>query len=184
MFKTIRPASLVSLAEKIVILGLLGYGALTSVLLLKLKPQPILIGIDQYGTRVLKESDDRLIKMERHNFVKKFIASQYNFNSENYVTRISESGDLFSRELWEEKQEEFSKIAEGLKAERLTQVTEVEDLREVDANTYQADLLIRVKNKLKEASARLRVTLKIKYAARREANPYPYEVESYDEQVL
>jgi hypothetical protein len=184
MFPKMRAISFVSVLKKAVLVLLVSYCVLTTFLLWKLKPEPLIIGIDQYGTRIIKGSDDKLIKLERYNFVKKFLTDFYNFNSTNYTEVISQSGELLSLDLWEEKREEFLKISEGLKKESLSQVTKIEELREVDPLTYQADLSVKVMNRLREVSTNIRVTIKIKQSSRRASNPFPYEVERYDEQSI
>ena len=78
--------------------------------------------------------------------------------------------------------EEFERIGKQLKTEDLTQEVQVKELREVDDWTYQADLALKIRRKLTESAVKLRVELRIRPNPRRENNPYPYEVERYDEQ--
>lgn len=182
MFKAVPRVALLSIAKKVIVAGLAGYTAIASVLLLRMKPQTILIGIDQYGTRVIREPGDRLLKKEKENFLKRFLALLYGYDSETFEKRVSESGDLMSDQLWSEKREEFERIGKQLKNEDLTQEVQVRELREVDDWTYQADVALKIRRKLTEATVKLRVELRIRPNPRRENNPYPYEVERYDEQ--
>jgi hypothetical protein len=181
MFRRIEKATVLSVMKKLLIAGLLGYGAVTTVLLLRLKPQPLLIGVDQYGTRVIRESGDRLLKSEKANFLKRFMALLYSYDSETFEKRISDCGDLMTETLWKQKMAEFTRIAAQLKTEPLTQTAEVVELREIEAATYQADLVLRVQRRLAESKIKLRVEFRVRPNVRRENNPYPFEVESYDE---
>ena len=110
MIREIRIVTLVSFWRKIVWAVLLFYSALTTVLLLKLKPEPLLIGVDQFGTRIIRTADDRLLKQEKENFLKKFLQIYNNYDSETYDQKISEAGDLMSKELWEKKQTELKYV--------------------------------------------------------------------------
>ncbi len=74
MNKILRPVVMVSLAKRLGVLALLGYGAVTTVLLMRLTPIPLLIGVDQYGTRVIGAGDDRLLRREKENFLKLFVS--------------------------------------------------------------------------------------------------------------
>lgn len=179
-----RMMTLVSLWKNLVGFSLLSYSVLTTVLLIKLKPEPLLIGVDPYGTRIIRTTDDRLIRQEKENFLKKVIQILNNYDSETFKQKISEVGDFMSKELWEKKRDEFHRISEGLEKESLTQRTEIEDLREVDSHTFQADLIIRIKNRLQETVVKTRVDLKLRESPRTTQNPYPYEVDSYEEQTL
>lgn len=182
MFRRPERVTVLSLAKKTMVMGLVLYGAATTVLLVRLKPQPLLVGIDAYGTRIIRESGDRLLKKERENFLKHFLALLYNYDSETFDKRISDGGDLMATALWKEKREEFERIARQIKTESVAQAAEVQELREVDDGAYQADLLIRVQRRLTETTVKLRVEIRIRPNTRRENNPYPYEVERYDEQ--
>ncbi len=182
MFKKIPRIALLSIAKKVIVFGLVCYAGVASVLLLRLKPQTLIIGIDQYGTRIVREPGDRLLKKEKENFLKRFLALQYGYDTETFEKRISDSGDLMADQLWTEKRAEFDRIAKQLKTEDLTQEVQVTELREVDDWTYQADLALKIRRKLTESAVKLRVELRIRPNPRRENNPYPYEVERYDEQ--
>ena len=184
MFKTIPRVAVLSIARKTVFTLLLAYGVLTTTLLLKLKPEPVLIGIDQYGTRVIRESNDRLLKKEKQNFIKHFFVLLYNFDQDTFEKRISESGDFMTEALWASKSKEFEQIAKQFKSEGLTQIGEIQELRELEDGVYQADISVKVHRKLTETTIKLRVEIKIRPNRRRQANPYPYEVERYDEQQV
>jgi len=174
--------AVLSIAKKAIVIGLVAYAGIASVLLLRLKPQTLLIGVDQYGTRIIREPGDRLLKKEKENFLKRFLALHYGYDSETFEKRISDGGDLMAEQLWTEKREEFERIGKQLKTEDLTQEVQVSELREMDEWTYQADLALKVRRKLTEAVVKLRVELRIRPNPRRENNPFLYEVERYDEQ--
>lgn len=181
MFRRIEKATLLSIARRLICGGLLAYGVIATMLLFRLNPRPVLIGIDQYGTRVIRESGDRLLRKEKENFLKRFLALLYSYDAETFTKRVSDSGDLMTKALWEAKTGEFSRIAAQLKTDPLTQSAEIQEIREVDEATYQADLLVRVQWRLTESRVKLRVEIRVRPSLRRENNPYPFEVESYDE---
>lgn len=89
-----------------------------------------------------------------------------------------------AEDLWAQKKVEFERLAKQLKSEELTQTVEIKELREVDSSSFEVDLVVHVKRRLNESSVKLRVDLKIHTNPRRENNPYPYEVERYDESQL
>jgi hypothetical protein len=161
--------------------GLAAYGVIATILLFRLNPKPVLIGIDPYGTRVIREGGDRLIRQEKENFLKHFLALQYSYDQATFQKRVSDCGDLMAEELWAQKKIEFERLSQQLKVEELTQTVEIKEVREIDSANFEADLVIHVKRRLNESSVKLRVDLKIHPNPRRENNPYPYEVERYDE---
>jgi len=181
MFGSLNRVSILSIAKKALIAGIGIYAVIATILLFRLSPKPVLIGIDPYGTRIITEAGDRLIRQEKENFLKHFLSLQYSFDSESFDKRISDCGDLMSEALWVQKKVEFERLAKQLKAEELTQTVAIQEVREVDSANFEADLVIHVKRRLNESTVKLRVDLKIHPNPRRAANPYPYEVERYDE---
>jgi len=182
MFRIKNRATIFSLSKKAVLGIAASYIVVATVLLLRMKPEPLLIGVDQYGTRVIRDSSDRLVKKERENFLKRFLTLLYNYDSTSFEERVSESGDLMSDALWTEKRDEFAKIASQLKAEDLEQKATVSELRELEETSYQADVALTIRRKLTENKVKLRVDLRLRPNRRNENNPYPFEVERYDEQ--
>ncbi len=167
MFGSLNRVSLLSIAKKALLGGLAAYAAVATVLLIRLNPKPILIGIDPYGTRIISEGGDRLIRQEKENFLKHFLSLQYAYDQATFQKRISDCGDLMAEELWVQKKVEFERVAAQLKAEELTQTVEIKELREVDAQNFEADLVIHVKRRLNESSIKLRVDLKMRANPRR-----------------
>ena len=106
---------------------------------------------------------------------------QYNYDSSSFDKRISDCGDLMDKNLWDQKKSEFKKLAEKLKSEEIKQTIEIKEIREVDALNFEADLIIHIKRRLDESTVKIRIDIKIHKNIRRENNPYPYEVERYDE---
>lgn len=184
MIKTIKPASLLIILKRALQIGTLSWAIVATILLIRLKPQVVLIGVDQFGVRLITGADDRLLKAEQENFLKKYLSQTYNYSSQDYDARISLAGDLMAEELWKEKRKEFDRIAQGLKRQELTQTTNVDELRAIDPSTYEADLEITVKNKLQETKVRLRVEIKLRRKPRSPQNPYEYEVQGFEEHVL
>jgi hypothetical protein len=184
MIKNLKPLSELLIMRRSLILVLGGWALVATVLVVRLKPAVVLIGIDQYGTRVITNEDDRLLKSERENFIKKYIAYSFSYSSADFDQRTSAAGDMMTAELWERKKFDLGKISENLKANELTQVTRIQEMRELGDNQYEADLEIKVKNKLQEGTAKIRVELKLQKAPRTNEKPYQYEVSSHVENTL
>lgn len=184
MIKNVHRYTIFVCIKRASVVGLIGWSITATILLLRNKPQVLLVGIDQNGTRLITNEDDRLLKTERINFVKRYLAFAYSYSSTDYDSRVSTAGDMMAPKLWEEKKQEFLKISEGLKNEELSQKTKVIEIREIDPENFEADLDINVKSRLKEVTRKLRLQLKLKKSSRNRENPYPFEVESYDEHLI
>jgi hypothetical protein len=184
MLQNFKPISVFQIGKTIIVGLLVVYAAGISFALVKMMPQNIIIGIDPYGTRIIETSDDRLIRLERHNFIKLFIRRLYTFESESLSKSLSDAGDMMSLELWNKKESDYQKLLEELKSSPFQQISKIEDLREIDPNTYQADLELIIKKNLEEKRMRIRLSVVIVTANRSLKNPYPYQVETYDEQSL
>ena len=164
--------------------ALVAYSVTVSVIILRINPTPILIGIDPFGTRVIVSQEDRLLKIEKENFLKRFLVQLYAYDETNFDERISTVGDLMAGALWEKRRPEFVALSTRLKTEPLSQTAKILDLRELDAHHYEADVAVNVHNRLKNADLKLRISINLAASARSQVKPYPYEVISYDEQTI
>jgi hypothetical protein len=141
------------------------------------------IGIDPYGTRILFGTGDPILKAEREAFVKRFLVYLYNYDETNFDERISSIGDSMRDKIWDSKKSEFIGISKQLKSDPLVQKAKIVDLRELDERHYQADLEVHIESRLRKKDVKLRVGIEISAAARTIEKPFPWIVESYDEQV-
>jgi hypothetical protein len=169
--------------KRFCLICLLAYSGVTTILLIKLDPKPLVIGIDPYGTRVVTGEKDPILKAERDAFIKRFIIYLYNFDETNFDERISLMGDSMSLDLWERKKSEYLSISTRLKAEPLSQKGRILDLRQVDDFHYEADLEVHIQSRLRENDLKVRVSLDLSSAHRTNTRPYPWEIKQYDEQI-
>lgn len=183
MIKNLSKASVYSGMKKVSLLILFGYCLLTTTLLLRLDPKPLVIGIDPYGTRVVGQYGDSILKAEKENFIKRFLIYLYSYDETNFDDRISEVGEFMSVELWDKKRSEFISVSGRMKNESLTQKAKITDIREIDEAHYEADIELTITNRLKKTTVKLRVSLELKQSPRTTSKPYPWEVIAYDEQT-
>lgn len=167
--------------RKLFVVVLFAWALTASVMLLRLRPQTFLVGIDDNGVRVINDERDRLVAKEKTNLVKRYLSLAYNYESDDYNERITQAGNLMTEALWNEKKAEYKRIAAGLKIQTRTQETKVEDIRLVDDYMFQCDLLITVKNKLITEQVKLRAEIWVQAHKRNQLNPYAWEVVKYAE---
>jgi len=187
MSKSIRLASSFEKVQKlkmvlVIVLGV--YSAVTTLCLVKVKPKTILIGIENNATRIIGSNDDRLLRLEKQAFLKQFIRTLYNYDESSYKEKVSLAGDLMSDQLWKGEKPKFEEISKKLEGKEITQEVRILDLREIDLDQYEADLELKVKDRLTEVTPKIKVKITINEHRRSDLNPYPYEVEHYDEQNI
>lgn len=184
MIRSLKPVSLFLITKRLLFVVILTWAVVASVLAFRNQTHVLLVGIDPYGVRLITSNDDRLLRIEKENFVKRFLVYLYTYSGTEFEKRISLAGDMMALKLWEEKTPEFKSIAAKLPGQELSQAGTLKELRSVDAETFEADLELLTKNRLQEARTKVRVELKIRAVSRTAQNPYAYEVESYVERVL
>jgi len=184
MIRCPRPSSLFSLCKMVLVMTLVLWATVSTVLALRNRSTVSVIGIDDQGTRLILAKDDKLLVTEKRNFIKSYLFYAYNFSHLDYDSRISRAGDFMAESLWSEKREEFSKISKKIKSSNLSQEATIADIREVDSDTYEVDLNITIRERLKTTRISYRVELRLHQRRRSTQNPYPYEVIRYDEKIL
>ena len=172
------------LIKRALIFVLFVYATVITGLCLKLKPETVIIAVEDSGTRVVTNENDAALKKERENFLKKFVSLIYMYDATTFRPRISQAGDLMEKKLWQKHEDEFLKLSERLSTDELTQKVKILDLREIDPESYQADLEISVVRKLEEKKGRVTVELKVQKSKRQLLNPYDMEVTDYVERPL
>ncbi|MEK6705766.1 MAG: hypothetical protein AABZ06_08255 [Bdellovibrionota bacterium] len=140
------------------------------------RPEIILIGLDEAGTRIITSAADPIIAKERIKFIREFLRGYYNYGANDYSQAISQVGSLMSDMLWREREGEFKRIAEQMSKTPLTQEARLFDLREVSEQEFEADIGLYIRSRLQERNVKYRVTLKIAPRKRNAENPYPLEV--------
>lgn len=153
--------------------------------LLLFRKDTILIGIDENGVRVISDERDHLVVQEKINLVKRFLIHQNNFDSKDYGEKITSSGNLMSSSLWRAKSDDFLRFKESLKQmPEYRQDGFIEELRQVDDYTFEADLVITENKKLNQIKSKKRVEVKVSSHRRNLDNPYSWEVTEYAETIL
>ena len=183
MIKTFPKSTMYSALRKLVFFLLVVYAGVTTTLLFRLDPKPLIIGIDPYGTRILGSEKDPILKAEKENFLKRFITYLYNYDETNFDERISLVGDSMNSKIWDRRKPEFTSVSSRLKQEPLTQKGKIIDLREVDETHFEADVEVHVQSRLRESTVKMRVEVELTASPRTSSKPYPWEVTSYDEQT-
>lgn len=146
--------------------------------------QTILIGIDDSGSRLITETNDRILQNELKNFLKYFIEKFYIYDEKTFADQISDASDLMSHDLWETQKPKLLEIKEKLSKMPLAQLAEIENLDKVDSDRIEGTLGLTIKSKLSEHKVKIKVNLKINKAPRTEQNPWGYEITELSDVVL
>ncbi len=153
-----------------------------STLLILNRPKIILISINDQGARVISNDNSQSLKHEKLSFLKRFLFLSYNYDSINYHSKISAAGDLMSNTLWKDKEKEYKSIFNKLKNTNLNQTAQVDDIREIDNESYDAYLSIKITTRLNEVNIKYKISLKINKHTRTIDNPFAWEVINYNEE--
>ena len=151
---------------------------------LKNNSKILLIGIEDSNTRIIAESNDRILQNELKNFIVNFVENYYSYNDQTFGEKISLSSDLMSKSLWEIQTPKLLGIQEKLKANPLAQFAEIEIMDKVDSNRVEAILNLTIKSKLQETKVKLKVNILYSKSPRTENNPWGYQIEELTDATL
>lgn len=166
------------------VLSLSFWALLASFFALKNNAKTILIGIDDGGSRLITETNDRILQSELKNFLKYFIENFYSYNEKTFGDQISSVSDVMSPELWDSQKPKLLELKEKLEKIPLEQFAEIENLDKVDSNKIEGVLNITVKSKLSEHKVKLKISLQFNKSTRTEQNPWGYEITELSDGVL
>lgn len=144
----------------------------------------LVIGIDEAGSRLITESNDRLLQVELKQFFKYFLDQYYTYNQDTFQERVGLATELMSTELWEREKSKLLEIQDKLTKTPLIQFSELESLDLVDQNKVEAILKIKIKSRLNEQILKLRISLNFRKHGRSEKNPWNFEITELSDAVL
>ncbi|MGK5087913.1 hypothetical protein WDW86_10175 [Bdellovibrionota bacterium FG-2] len=176
IFTQIKPYLTLRLLKGLLWIIVVAWAATASVWAYRIKPQVMLIGLDDSGTRIITSAEDPLISRERAKFVREFIRLFYNFDDSSFERNMNHASKLIGDTLWNQKDPDIQAKLKQLKKQPLSQEAKLLDLREVTDEEFEADLGIHIKSKIYEANTKFRIVVKIAPKQRSAENPYPLEV--------
>lgn len=146
--------------------------------------QPLIIGIDTNGTRIVTSQNDPIYKTEAVSFIRKFLFSIYNFDSENFMRRMGLTTTMMSEDLWKTKKSEILDLKNRIERDNIQLTGEIQKMTLDESGVYHGLILVKERSRLNEQSHRISVALKLKSVPRTSDNPYGLEVDSYEEAAL
>lgn len=165
-------------------LSLFFWAILASFFALKNNSKTILIGIDDSGSRLITETNDRILQSELKNFIKYFVENFYSYDEKSFGDQISSVSDVMSPELWESQKPKLLELKEKLEKMPLAQIVEIENLDKVDTNKIEGVLNLTIKSKLSEHKVKLKIVMQFNKSVRTEQNPWGFEITELSDVVL
>lgn len=110
------------------------YSVSITVYALKNQKELKIIAIDQFGTRLVTEKNDKIYEQEKYEFVKYFIRIYTNYDSENFSQTIGHSTDLMSDEVWSKIENEYKSLKLRVLETKMQQISEIIKLEVDDKN--------------------------------------------------
>lgn len=166
------------------IFSLTVWAVFASAFALKNNSKTMLIGIDDSGSRLITETNDRILQNELKNFIKYFVERYYIYDEKTFADQISAASDLMNPNLWESQKPKLLGIKEKLQKMPLVQLAEIESLDKVDNDKIEGILNLVIKSKLSEHKVKIKIILRISKATRTEQNPWGYEITELSDAVL
>lgn len=168
----------------LLVIALFLWGLLASIFALKNNSKIIIIGIDENGSRIISESNDRILQNELKNFLQSFIRTYYSYDEKSFSTQMEIASNLMSLELWESSKPKLLELKEKLQKNPLGQIPEIESIDLIDQGKVEAVLIISIKAKLSEQKVKLKVRIGFIKSPRTETNPWGYEITEVSDVVL
>ena len=168
----------------LVVISLFLWAVLASIFALRNNSKIILIGIDDYGSKIITDSNDRILQNELKNFLKSFLLTYYGYDEKSFSSQIESASNLMNFDLWERVKPKLLEQKEKLTKLPLLQVPDIESIDMIETGKIEAILNLSIKAKLNEQKVRLKVRLSFVKAPRTEMNPWGFEIVEVSDVVL
>jgi hypothetical protein len=168
------------LAMGLLIFALLSWALVASFHALTTKSETILIGIDQNGTRIISKADDPLFKTEVVNFLRRFVALQYNFDESTFEDNVGSASELMTIQLWEREKAKIIELGKVVKKEKIAYTANLQKITTKDGK-FQMLLETNQMMRMKNAKSLIKVDVEIVQTKRTAQNPWGMEIASLTE---
>ncbi len=150
------------------------------------RPQTVLIGVDQNGTRIITDQEDPVLRTEVINFLRAFVGVMYNFDQTTFVDNAAKASDLLSLDLWNEKKNDVMTMIETMKKEPMqvsTQITKIgKEKNEKNEEQYSVYTNQIVNRRARTDNIKMNYIFTVqKLPKRTKENPYSIEITSIKE---
>lgn len=146
--------------------------------------EPLIIGIDANGTRIVSSTQDPIYKTEAIQFIQTFFFNTYNFNQDNFYKRVGVATTYMSEDLWKKKQSEILDLKMRVEKDQIELMSQIKKLSKDDAGVFHGLLEISERTRLNQKEHTLKVSVRLKSTERTRNNPYGLEVDSYEETLI
>lgn len=168
----------------LLIVSLLVWAFIASYFALLNRERTLLIGIDELGTRLIVESNDRILKNELTQFMRAFVNNYYGYDQNSFSEQISLAADLMTENLWETQKPKLLELKEKLAKFPLSQSPEILSLDLVDERTVEALIELKIKSKLVEQKVKIKVKYTVEKLKRTSQNPWGLTISEMRDEVL
>jgi hypothetical protein len=151
---------------------------------IRTKQTTLLIGIDENGSRLITDTNDRFLKSELKNFINEFISSFYTYNESTFSDQVGKASDLMSKELWELQKSKLLELKAKLAKSPLSQRAEILSIDLVNNDRIEATIGLTIWSRMNEQKVILKVILNVQKAARTETNTWGYEILEVKDEVI
>jgi len=137
-----------------------------------------IIAIDQFGTRLVTEQNDKIYEQEKYEFVKHFIRIYTNYDSENFTQTIGHSTDLMNDDVWNKIESEYKSLKDRVKETKMHQVSEITKLEVDDKNQNNFKAYVESTQSYRGIQKKVKgeIQLTLNQKERSELNPHGWEV--------
>lgn len=166
------------------IASLMLWALLASIFAIRSDSKVILIGIDESGTKIITDNNDRVLQNELKNFLKSFLLFYYEYDEKTFGSQMESASNLMSLELWEKAKPKLIEQKEKLSKIPVSQTPDIESIELIDSGKVEAILNLVIKVRLVEHKLKLKVNLAFSRAKRTEVNPWGIEVTEVSDVAL
>lgn len=155
------------------IVGVLAFWALTSTIALLMKRDHlVVVKIDEYGTTVLTEGNEKLISIETENFINNFVGLFYSYTSDNYDNHIERSLYFLDPSVADKFIPKLNSMSDKVKTNTVLQAATAAKIMKIKEGHFQVDLLVNRSSGNDESPDTYKLDIEMERTTRSIENPY------------
>ena len=165
-------------------MSLFGWALTATVMMMSMPVDPILIGIDSNGTRVISKDDDPLFKTEIVNFIRRFCSLSYNFDHLTFNQNIGAATDLMGLELWKSQKTKILTMQKKVVNEKISHSATIKQINRLGPMQFAVLLDTSRTRRMKNEDQQLAILINLAKIKRTSSNPWGMEVIELEEKEI
>lgn len=155
-----------------------------SVLAFRNQTKILILQVTEDGVFDVSSDENKLDNIFLINFLRAYVGYCYNYDVNSFDKNMSRCSDMMSEKLWNTKKEQISRAVNELKSDKVSYTTSLDKALSKPDGSFELNITTTRFYSGGTSDAKVKLTLQITKTKRSVQNPWGYEVQNVQEDII